>query len=148
MAVCARCGISPFYVPRSNPDGWGVSFQCIQVHPGTGRPLFFASFPLYVFWFVVVFLYRAAALPRLGRSAVPLSASRLPFDIGYRSMRVWQGGTISSVEVKRFDGLHWEEHIAGAGKRLDSSAPLAAGRAGLLVTRPASTLAAGCRRGD
>ena len=55
---CARCGISPFYVPRSNPDGWGVSFQCIR------------------------------------------------------------GGTISSVEVKPFDGLNWEEHISGAGAEI------------------------------
>jgi len=30
---CARCGISPFYRPRSNPDGWGVTFQCVD--PGT-----------------------------------------------------------------------------------------------------------------
>ena len=30
---CARCGISPFYRPRSNPDGWGITFQCID--PGT-----------------------------------------------------------------------------------------------------------------
>ena len=55
---CARCGITPFYVPRSNPDGWGVSFQCIA------------------------------------------------------------GGTISSVEVKRFDGLNWEECYAGQGAEI------------------------------
>ena len=30
---CARCGISPFYRPRSNPDGWGVTLQCVD--PGT-----------------------------------------------------------------------------------------------------------------
>ena len=30
---CARCGISPFYRPRSNPDGWAVTFQCLD--PGT-----------------------------------------------------------------------------------------------------------------
>mmetsp|Transcript_59830 Transcript_59830/g.129636 ORF Transcript_59830/g.129636 Transcript_59830/m.129636 type:complete len:229 (-) Transcript_59830:147-833(-) len=30
---CARCGISPLYVPRSNPDGWAVTFQCLD--PGT-----------------------------------------------------------------------------------------------------------------
>jgi len=24
---CARCGVSPFYRPRSNPDGWAVTFQ-------------------------------------------------------------------------------------------------------------------------
>jgi hypothetical protein len=52
---CARCDITPFYVPRSNPDGWGISFQCIS------------------------------------------------------------GGTVSSVEVKQFDGLRWEECIQGAG---------------------------------
>ena len=34
---CARCGISPFYVPRSNPDGWGVSFQCIREADLVGR---------------------------------------------------------------------------------------------------------------
>jgi len=30
---CARCGISPFYKPRSNPDGWAITFQCLD--PGT-----------------------------------------------------------------------------------------------------------------
>lgn len=27
---CSRCGISPFYRPRSNPDGWGVTLQCVD----------------------------------------------------------------------------------------------------------------------
>jgi hypothetical protein len=52
---CARCGICPFYVPRSNPDGWGITFQCLD------------------------------------------------------------GGTATSVEVRQFDGQHWEEYIEGAG---------------------------------
>ena len=30
---CSRCGITPFYRPRSNPDGWGVTIQCLD--PGT-----------------------------------------------------------------------------------------------------------------
>lgn len=30
---CSRCGITPFYRPRSNPDGWAVTFQCLD--PGT-----------------------------------------------------------------------------------------------------------------
>eukprot|EP00965_Chrysotila_dentata_P253398 6211216-Pleurochrysis_carterae.AAC.2 len=25
-----RCGISPFYCPRSNPDGHAVTFQCLD----------------------------------------------------------------------------------------------------------------------
>ncbi len=30
---CSRCGISPFYKPRSNPDGWAVTLHCVD--PGT-----------------------------------------------------------------------------------------------------------------
>jgi len=30
---CACCGISPFYKPRSNPDGWAITFACLD--PGT-----------------------------------------------------------------------------------------------------------------
>ena len=53
---CATCGISPFYRPRSNPDGWGVTLPCID------------------------------------------------------------GGTISSVELRRFDGLNWEACFNGDGE--------------------------------
>ena len=27
---CATCGIKPFYVPRSHPDGWSVNARCID----------------------------------------------------------------------------------------------------------------------
>lgn len=27
---CSICGIKPFYVPRSNPDGWSVNVNCID----------------------------------------------------------------------------------------------------------------------
>ena len=27
---CARCGVKPFYVPRSNPDGMDVNVNCID----------------------------------------------------------------------------------------------------------------------
>ncbi len=27
---CSRCGIKPFYVPRSHPDGWSVNFRCLD----------------------------------------------------------------------------------------------------------------------
>mmetsp|Transcript_49160 Transcript_49160/g.96366 ORF Transcript_49160/g.96366 Transcript_49160/m.96366 type:complete len:132 (+) Transcript_49160:28-423(+) len=30
---CGVCGICPFYVPRSNPDGYGVTVWCLR--PGT-----------------------------------------------------------------------------------------------------------------
>mmetsp|Transcript_41356 Transcript_41356/g.50304 ORF Transcript_41356/g.50304 Transcript_41356/m.50304 type:complete len:217 (-) Transcript_41356:61-711(-) len=53
---CAICGISPFYKPRSNPDGWAVTFACLDE------------------------------------------------------------GTVEGVEVRRFDGRHWEEFIAGDGR--------------------------------
>lgn len=52
---CKVCGITPFYSPRSNPNGWAVTVHCIRK------------------------------------------------------------GTISEVEVKRFDGVHWEEYIANSG---------------------------------
>ena len=27
---CGTCGIKPFYVPRSHPDGWSVNVRCID----------------------------------------------------------------------------------------------------------------------
>jgi hypothetical protein len=30
---CCRCGVKPFYVPRSNPDGYSVNVRCLK--PGT-----------------------------------------------------------------------------------------------------------------
>lgn len=27
---CKHCGCKPFYVPRSNPDGFSVNFRCID----------------------------------------------------------------------------------------------------------------------
>jgi hypothetical protein len=27
---CSKCGIKPFYVPRSHPDGWSVNFHCLD----------------------------------------------------------------------------------------------------------------------
>lgn len=27
---CSICGIKPFYVPRSHPDGWSVNFRCLD----------------------------------------------------------------------------------------------------------------------
>lgn len=30
---CRRCGVKPFYRPRSNPDGWSVNARCLD--PGT-----------------------------------------------------------------------------------------------------------------
>lgn len=32
---CKRCGIKPFYVPRSHPDGYSVNYYCLDEH---GRP--------------------------------------------------------------------------------------------------------------
>jgi hypothetical protein len=27
---CRRCGVKPFYRPRSNPDGWSVNARCLD----------------------------------------------------------------------------------------------------------------------
>lgn len=32
---CTRCGIKPFYVPRSNPDGYSVNVRCLEPQPAT-----------------------------------------------------------------------------------------------------------------
>lgn len=29
---CSNCGIKPFYVPRSNPDGVDVNVNCLDTH--------------------------------------------------------------------------------------------------------------------
>lgn len=30
---CKICGIKPFYVPRSNPDGYSVNVRCLEPQP-------------------------------------------------------------------------------------------------------------------
>ncbi len=30
---CSICGIKPFYVPRSNPDGYAVNVRCLTPQP-------------------------------------------------------------------------------------------------------------------
>ena len=32
---CKRCGIKPFYIPRSNPDGIDVNLRCLDTRPET-----------------------------------------------------------------------------------------------------------------
>jgi hypothetical protein len=32
---CSRCGIKPFYVPRSNPDGMDVNVRCLDRPPAS-----------------------------------------------------------------------------------------------------------------
>ncbi|KAI9297051.1 DUF636-domain-containing protein [Neoconidiobolus thromboides FSU 785] len=27
---CKKCGICPFYIPRSNPDGFDINYRCID----------------------------------------------------------------------------------------------------------------------
>lgn len=54
---CSVCGISPYYEPRSNPDGYAVTVHCIQ------------------------------------------------------------RGSISSIQVKQFDGVNWEAFIDKSGIR-------------------------------
>ena len=39
---CRRCGVKPFYRPRSNPDGWSVNARCLD--PGTVASLQVAPF--------------------------------------------------------------------------------------------------------
>ena len=29
-AICKTCGVLPFYIPRSNPDGFGVTLACVD----------------------------------------------------------------------------------------------------------------------
>jgi hypothetical protein len=30
---CKTCGIKPFYIPRSNPDGYSVNVRCLDTMP-------------------------------------------------------------------------------------------------------------------
>ncbi|AFV00580.2 GFA family protein [Simiduia agarivorans] len=30
---CSRCGVKPFYTPRSNPDGFSVNLRCLETRP-------------------------------------------------------------------------------------------------------------------
>ncbi len=33
---CAVCGVKPFYVPRSHPDGYSVNARCLDAGTVTG----------------------------------------------------------------------------------------------------------------
>lgn len=39
---CKYCGVQPFYIPRSNPDGFAVTIHCIV--PGTVRSMSIQQF--------------------------------------------------------------------------------------------------------
>jgi len=30
---CKTCGVKPFYIPRSNPDGYSVNLRCLKTQP-------------------------------------------------------------------------------------------------------------------
>ena len=32
---CTTCGIKPFYIPRSNPDGMDINVRCLDDQPST-----------------------------------------------------------------------------------------------------------------
>ncbi len=32
---CKTCGVKPFYVPRSNPDGYAININCLQPEPAS-----------------------------------------------------------------------------------------------------------------
>ncbi len=32
---CKVCGIKPFYIPRSNPDGYAVNARCLDTQPAS-----------------------------------------------------------------------------------------------------------------
>jgi hypothetical protein len=34
---CRHCGIKPFYIPRSNPDGVDVNLNCLDSKPANAR---------------------------------------------------------------------------------------------------------------
>ena len=36
-SFCKVCGIKPFYVPRSNPDGMDVNVRCLDTQPKSMR---------------------------------------------------------------------------------------------------------------
>ncbi|MCP4756215.1 MAG: GFA family protein [Proteobacteria bacterium] len=38
---CRICGIKPFYIPRSNPDGVDVNVRCLDMHPNSMKTVKF-----------------------------------------------------------------------------------------------------------
>lgn len=38
---CKVCGIKPFYIPRSNPDGFDVNLRCLDIQPKSVRVISF-----------------------------------------------------------------------------------------------------------
>lgn len=41
---CKRCGILPFYTPRSNPDGYGVTLKCVDFGDEAGPEIQIKTF--------------------------------------------------------------------------------------------------------
>lgn len=39
---CSKCGIKPFYVPRSHPEGWSVNARCLR--PSTVKKMTVSEF--------------------------------------------------------------------------------------------------------
>lgn len=39
---CRTCGVKPFYVPRSHPDGWSVNARCLD--PATVASVSYSEF--------------------------------------------------------------------------------------------------------
>ena len=31
--ICTVCGVKPFYIPRSNPDGYDINVRCLDTRP-------------------------------------------------------------------------------------------------------------------
>ncbi|KAL7469024.1 hypothetical protein ACHAXS_009268 [Conticribra weissflogii] len=63
---CKTCGILPFYIPRSNPDGLGVTFPCVDWE---------------------------------GKGGGGESTNKI----------------MPKVEMRKFDGVHWEESHKATG---------------------------------
>lgn len=32
---CKICGVKPFYIPRSNPDGYDINVRCLDIQPAS-----------------------------------------------------------------------------------------------------------------
>jgi len=38
---CSTCGIKPYYIPRSNPDGFDINFHCLDAPPNINSTIEF-----------------------------------------------------------------------------------------------------------
>ena len=97
---CKRCGICPFYRPRSNPDGYAAEGGGRRWAAGPGGSCG----------------GRTHCCPQV-RSAPAASPPPPPSPSGAVTIHCITSPTVRSMRIKQIEGSDWEAAVAGSGIR-------------------------------